>query len=106
MRWFKLNLTTEIEFFNDNFEEFICSENNIQDNEIWKSNSIIKLMRASTGIENKRILEEGLKIILNLCKFREIGYLQDSYNSESYSVNSLMEPDKIVLESILRAEFI
>jgi hypothetical protein len=99
-------LTTEIEFFNDIFEEFICSEDNIQDNEIWKSNSIIKLMRASIGIENNHILEEGLKIILNLCKFRECGYLQDSYKSESYSVNSLMEPDKIILESILRAEFI
>jgi hypothetical protein len=99
-------LTTEIELFNEIFEEFICLEDNIQDNDIWKSNSIIKLMRASNGIENKRILEDGLKIILNLCKFRECDYLQDSYKSESYLVNDLMEPDKIILESILRAEFI
>jgi len=99
-------LTAEIEFFNEIFEEFICSEDNIQDNEIWKSNSIIKLMKASNGAENKCVLEDGLKIILNLCKFRENGYLQDSYKSESYSVNDLMEPDKILLESILRAEFI
>ncbi len=99
-------MTAEIEFFNDIFEEFVCSEDIIQDNEIWKSNSIIKLMRVLDGIENKCILEEGLKIILNLCKFRENGYLQDSYKSESYSVNDLMEPDKILLESILRAEFI
>ncbi len=99
-------MTTEIKLFNEIFEEFICLEDNIQDNEIWKSNSIIKLMRASTGIENKRILEDGLKIILNLCKFRECGYLQDSYKSKSYLVNDLMETDKILLESILRAEFI
>ena len=106
MRWFKLNLTTEIEFFNEIFEEFICSEDNIQDNEIWKSNSIIKLMRASNGIENKCVLEDGLKIILNLCKFRERGHLHDPYKSESYSINVIMEPDKIILDSILRAEFI
>jgi hypothetical protein len=99
-------LTTEIEFFNEIFEEFVCSEDLIKDNEIWKSNSIIKLMKASNGAENKCVLEDGLKIILNLCKFRENGYLQDSYKSESYSVNDLMEPDKILLESILRAEFI
>ncbi len=106
MRQFELNLTTEIKLFNEIFEEFICLGDNIQDNEIWKSNSIIKLMRASTGTENTRILEEGLKIILNLCKFRECGYLQDYYQSESYLMNDLMEIDKIVLESILRAEFI
>ena len=106
MRWFKLNLTTEIEFFNEIFEEFVCSEDLIKDNEIWKSNSIIKLMRVSDGIENKCVLEEGLKIILNLCKFRQRGYLHDSYKSESYSINEIMEPDKKILESILRAEFI
>ena len=99
-------MTTEIEFFNEIFEEFICSEDNIQDNEIWKSNSIIKLMRASNGIENKCVLEDGLKIILNLCKFRERGHLHDPYKSESYSINVIMEPDKIILDSILRAEFI
>jgi len=106
MRWFKLNLTIEIEFFNEIFEEFICSEDDIQDNEIWKSNSIIKLMKASNGIENKCVLEDGLKIILNLCKFRECGHLHDPYKSESYSINAIMEPDKIILDSILRAEFI
>ena len=99
-------MTAEIEFFNEIFEEFICSEDNIQDNEIWKSNSIIKLMRASNGIENKCVLEDGLKIILNLCKFRERGHLHDPYKSESYSINVIMEPDKIILDSILRAEFI
>jgi len=99
-------LTTEIEFFNEIFEEFVCSEDIVQDNEIWKSNSIIKLMRASDGIENKCILQEGLKIIINLCKFRERGYLHDPYKSESYSINDLIEPDKLILDSILRAEFI
>ena len=99
-------MTAEIEFFNEIFEEFVCSEENVKDNEIWKSNSIIKLMRASDGNENKCILEDGLKIILNLCKFRERGYLPDSYKSESYPVNELMEQDKDVLYSILKAEFI
>ena len=99
-------MTTEIEFFNDIFEEFVCSEEDVQDNELWKSNSIIKLMKASDEIKNKRILEEGLKIILNLCKHRESGYLHDSYQSESYSFNDIIEPDKTLLNSVLRAEFI
>ena len=102
----KQNLTTEIEFFDDIFEEFVCSEDVIQDNVIWKSNSIIKLMKALEEIENKCILEEGLKIILNLCKFSERGYLHDPYESESYSINDILESDKIILDSILRAEFI
>ena len=99
-------MTTEIEFFHDIFEEFVCSEDTIHDSEIWKSHSIIKLMKALEGIETKCILEEGLKIILNLCKFREGGYLHDPYKSESYSINDIMEPDKQILNSILRAEFI
>ncbi|MHA2182367.1 MAG: hypothetical protein ACXAAH_13190 [Promethearchaeota archaeon] len=99
-------MTTEIEFFNEIFEDFVCSENIIQDQEIWKSNSIIKLMRGVNGIENTCILEEGLKIILDLCKFRERGYLHDPYKSESYSFNESMEPEKNLLVSILRAEFI
>ncbi len=99
-------MTAEIEFFNEIFEEFVCSEEDVQDNEIWKSTSIIKLMKASIGEENKSVLEDGLKIILNLCKFRDCGYLQDSYKSESYSVDELIESDKNKLDSILKAEFI
>jgi hypothetical protein len=99
-------LITEIEFFNEIFEEFVCSEDTIHDSDIWKSNSIIKLMKTLDEIENKCMLEEGLKIILILCKFREGGYLYDPYKSESYSINNIMETDKHVLDSILRAEFI
>ncbi len=73
---------------------------------IWKSNSIIKLMRALDGIENKCILEEGLNIILNLCNFSERGYLHDPYKSESYSSNDIVESDKVNMNSILKAEFI
>jgi len=99
-------LTTEIDFFHDIFEEFVCSDDTINDNEIWKSNSIIKLMKSLDRIESKRILEEGLKVILNLCKFRERGSLHDPYKSESYSINDIVEPDKSILDSILREEFI
>jgi len=99
-------LTAEIEFFNEIFEEFVCSEDNVQDNAIWKSNSIIKLMSVLDGIENKCILEEGLNIILNLCNFSERGYLHDPYKSESYSSNDIVESDKINMNSILKAEFI
>lgn len=106
MRWFSLNLTTEIEFFDEIFEEFVGSEDSINDSEIWKSNSIIKLMRSLDEIENKYVLEEGIKIILNLCKFRECRNLHDPYKSDSYLINDIMEQDKPILDSILRAEFI
>ena len=63
-------------------------------------------MQISCEIEDTKIIEDGLKIILNLSKFQEGGSLVDSYESESYSVNELIEPEKKILESILKAEFI
>jgi hypothetical protein len=98
-------LITEIEFFNEIFEDFVCSEENFNDNEIWKSNSIIKLMRSLDGIKDSSILEEGLKIILTLCKFRDLGCLHDPYKSESIPIQDIMEHDRIILNSILIAEF-
>ncbi len=106
MRWFKLSLISKTEFFNEIFEDFICIENQVYKNELWKSNSIIRLMQISCEIEDTKIIEDGLKIILNLSKFQEGGSLVDSYESESYSVNELIEPEKKILESILKAEFI
>jgi hypothetical protein len=99
-------LISEIKFFHEIFEDFVCLEETLDDNEIWKSNSIIKLMNASDEFEDKHLIAEGLKMILNLCKFRECGALIDFYESESYSISDLNEPDKFLLDSILRAEFI
>ncbi len=106
MRWFKLKLISETEFFNEIFEDFICIENEVHENELWKSNSIIRLMQISCEIEDTKIIEDGLKIILDLSKFQEGGSLVDSYESESYSLNELIEPEKKILESILKTEFI
>ncbi|MHA2006593.1 MAG: hypothetical protein ACXABO_17230 [Promethearchaeota archaeon] len=99
-------MITKTEFFNEIFEEFVCEDNRFNNYELWKSNSIIKLMRISKEVEDKRIVGEGLKIILSLCNYREYGNLVDYYESESYSVEELKEPDKILFESILLAEFI
>ena len=62
-------------------------------------------MKASHEIENEHLITEGLKMILNLCKFRENGDLIDFYESESFMVDELRRPDKYILDSILRAEF-
>ncbi|MFW9783059.1 MAG: hypothetical protein ACFFFB_12320 [Candidatus Heimdallarchaeota archaeon] len=98
-------MITETELFHQIFEDFVSLEDNVNDNEIWKSKSIIKLMKMSNEVPNTQILEEGLKAILSLCKFRENGYLIDSYESESFSVDNLTEPEEMLLNSILRAEF-
>ena len=98
-------MITETEFFHDIFEDFVCLEENLHDNEIWKSNSIIKLIKASDEIENKQIIAEGLKMILCLCNFRECGHLIDYYESESHSINDLTKSDRFLMESILKAEF-
>lgn len=98
-------MISETEFFHKIFEEFVCLEETLHDNEIWKSNSIIQLMKASHEIDNKHLITEGLKMILNLCKFRENGELIDFYESESYSVDELGRSDKYILDSLLRAEF-
>ena len=98
-------MISEIEFFHDIFEEFVCLEETLHDNDIWKSSSIIKLMNLSHEFEDKQMIAEGLKMILNLCKFREYGELIDFYDSKSYPVNDLTGPDKSLLDSILKAEF-
>ncbi|MFX1374287.1 MAG: hypothetical protein ACFFA0_00605 [Promethearchaeota archaeon] len=98
-------MISETKFFHEIFEEFVCSEETFHDSEIWKSNSIIKLMQASNEIEDKQVITEGLNMIINLCKFRECGELIDFYESGSYHINDLDGPDKYLADSILKAEF-
>ncbi|NVM38302.1 MAG: hypothetical protein HWN81_22095 [Candidatus Lokiarchaeota archaeon] len=99
-------MISEVEFFNDIFEDFLCRDNQIYENELWKSHSIIKLMHNSDEFEDKAIVEEALKIIINLCRFKECGDLLDSYELESYPINQLIESEKTLLNSILKKEFI
>ena len=96
----------EVEFFTEIFEEFLGMGNHSYENELWKSNSIIKLMQTSDALIDREIVEEGLKIIINLCRFKECGALLDFYDIESYDVNELHETEKSILGSILKAEFI
>jgi hypothetical protein len=98
-------MLSAVEFFHEIFEEFVCLEETIHDNEIWRSNSIIKLMNASRELEDQQVVTEGLKMILNLCKFRECGALIDFYESGSYDTSELKTSDKNLLDSILKAEF-
>ena len=99
-------MIAEVEFFTEIFEEFLGMDNNVYENELWKSHSIIKLMHASHEFEDQKIVEEGLKIIINLCKFKECGKLLDSYELESQSINELPKTEKKLFGSILREEFI
>jgi hypothetical protein len=98
-------MISKTEFFHEIFEDFVCLEESIHDNDIWKSNSIIKLMKASHEIEDKHIITEGLKMILYLCKFAECGELIDFYEAESHSINDLTAADKYLVDTILKAEF-
>jgi len=99
-------MSSEIEFFDDIFENFVDLEETFDDHDLWKSNSILKLMKVSDTIKNEHFIADGLKIILNLYKFKECGSLNDSYESESYPIDDLVEPDKELLVSILKAETI
>jgi hypothetical protein len=98
-------MISAVEFFHEIFEEFVCLEETLHDNEIWRSNSIIKLMNASRELEDQQVVTDGLKMILNLCKFRECGALIDFYESGSYDITGLNNPEKLELTSILKAEF-
>jgi len=99
-------MISEAEFFTEIFEDFVGLDNNFQENVLWKSNSIIKLMQVSDEAEDKKIIEDGLNIIINLCKFKECGYLLDSYEIESCPSKLLLEPEREKFDSILQAEFI
>jgi len=98
-------LISEVEFFTEIFEDFLCLDNRLYENDLWKYHAIIKLMQASDAFIDRQFVEEGLKIIINLCKFKECGDLLDSYESESYPINDLAESEKTLLGSILKAEF-
>ncbi|MFX1477601.1 MAG: hypothetical protein ACFFCI_05685 [Promethearchaeota archaeon] len=99
-------MSLETEFFNDIFKSFLCIERRFDESDLWKSTSIIKLMKVSDRVENQHFIADGLKIILNLHKFNECGYLIDSYESESHPVSDLVEPEKEELISILKSELI
>ncbi|UCC18242.1 MAG: hypothetical protein JSV62_08990 [Promethearchaeota archaeon] len=99
-------MISEVEFFMDIFEDFLCLDSNFYENELWTANSIIKLMHTFNGFEDKNIIEEGLKIIVNLSRFKECGALLDYYEKESLSINDLAVTEKTLLGSILKAEFI
>ncbi len=99
-------LIVKHEILREIFEEFIHLDGNTIDDEMWKSNAIIKLMEASNLIHDKHFVEEGLKEILSLCKFKEGGFLFDPYESGSDPISTLSEPDRKIVNSILKAEFI
>ncbi len=63
-------------------------------------------MHASDILTDKNIVEEGLKIIINLYNFKECGALYDCYEMNSHTINELKESEKTLLGSILKAEFI
>ncbi|HEC37906.1 hypothetical protein LCGC14_0574360 [marine sediment metagenome] len=95
-------MITDVEFFYEIFEDFIDIGENPHDNEIWRSNSIIKLMKE---MDKKEFIEEGLNAILKLCTIKKDCCLFDLLGSESYSPNTLLGPDRILLKSILKEEF-
>ncbi|MFW9818213.1 MAG: hypothetical protein ACFFE5_01290 [Candidatus Thorarchaeota archaeon] len=99
-------MISEVEFFTEIFEDFLGLDGNFNQNDLWRSHSIIKLMLASEEFIDKKIVEEGLKIIINLYTFKECGALYDYYEISSHSVNELAETEKTLLGSILKAEFI
>ena len=99
-------MISEVEFFNEIFEDFLSLDNHILENELWMSHSIIKLMLNSNEFEDKNTVELALKIIISLCSFKECGDLLDTYEQESYPVNQLVESEKTLLNSILQVEFI
>jgi len=95
---------SEVEFFTEIFENFLCLDNHRYENDLWKFHSIIKLMHTADEFRDTQIVEEGLKIIINLFRFKECGLLLDSYESESHPINELTETEKTLLGSILKAE--
>lgn len=99
-------MIAEVEFFTEIFEEFLGMDNKFYENELWRSHSLIKLMQAADDFEDQKLVAEGLKIIITLCRFKECGDLLDSYEIESQSIKELPESEKTLLGSILKAEFI
>jgi hypothetical protein len=105
LRWYRLKLISEVEFFTEIFEDFLGLDGNFYENDLWRSHSIIKLMHSSDALIDRNIVEEGLKIIINLYKFKECGALFDCYETESHPIYELAESEKTLLGSILKAEF-
>jgi len=98
-------LIIETDFITEILEDFVCIGKSFKENELWKSTSIIKLMQISHEMENQEIIEDGLKIILNLSELKKCGELLDSYEKDSFPINKPIETEKKELKSILKLEF-
>ncbi|MFX1257599.1 MAG: hypothetical protein ACFFAN_07065 [Promethearchaeota archaeon] len=82
-------------------EYFVNKSNKEGISEIWKYQSLIKLMKLSTLIKNKSLIKNA---IINLMFYFD-NIPPDQYNSHGVNINKLSRKNKENCISILKKEF-
>jgi len=93
---------SEFEYYSSIIEFFQNQNVNKETIEIWKSKSLIKLMKVLERSNKKEFVKNAIVVILSL--FEE--HPPDIYTSRGTNVNSLDNGEKGSYISILKTEFI
>ncbi len=91
-------MNLEIEVYSDILEEYYDLDDNVDIREIWKVNSLIKLMNFSRKLNDKKMLHNGMILISSLSN----GVYKDKYNQIGKDIKSLLKPETDILDSILK----
>ncbi|MBY9016698.1 MAG: hypothetical protein KGD68_13475 [Candidatus Lokiarchaeota archaeon] len=93
---------SEFEYYSSIIEFFQNQNANRETIEIWKSKSLIKLMKVLERSSKKEFVKNAILVILSL--FDENP--PDIYNCRGKNVNSIDNGEKRSYKSILKTEFI
>lgn len=93
---------TENDFYIHLYDDFIKINNDENQKILWKTRSIIELMKLTEGNEQGEFCENGLRIIMAL--FNHYTVYPFDVENEYFNITSLKEHAQLI--SILKREFI
>ncbi len=95
-------MINETEYYSDLMKEFSYIRNDVYQRELWRDEKIIELMKISEKIHYHKFIQNSLIFIMSLFNDNFI----DSYECESKVIDDLVESDRQILLSTLKAEII
>jgi len=101
-----MNITTngneyELEYYDKILEFFQNRDNNMETAEIWRSKTIIELMKVLERTKNREMVKNALLLIISL--YQELP--PDGYNDRGVNSDSLDDEQKALFLSELKSEF-
>jgi hypothetical protein len=94
-------MISEYDFYMNLYDEFIETRDQENEKILWKTNSIIKLMKFTEGNEEGEFCENALRMIMVL--FKHFSF--SPYELSSYNFDNKSNQDKDIITPILKQEF-